>query len=462
MLSRGRALLLGAALAALVLLLCRIASLPAPAAWTAGITALCAAWWVMEPIPIPATSILPFALFPLAGVLTEKQVAGAYGNPMILLLLGGFILSTAMEKNRAHRRVAQVMLRLTGGGSPRRLVLGFMLATAVCSMWISNTATALMMLPVALAVLEREGTEHLRVPLLLGIAYGASIGGLGTPIGTPPNVIFLAIFREDTGVQIGFASWMMIGVPAVLLLLPTAWLRLTLRLKGGPVPAIPSLGPWRRPERRVLIMFGLTALAWITRTEPAGGWSGLLGLEGVGDSTVALLSVSLMFLVPNGEGEALLDWHTARKIPWGILLLFGGGIAIARAFVESGLSTALGNAMTGIAALPLALTVLFICLCVTFLTEVTSNTATTTLLLPILGAAALAVGIDPRLYMVPATLSASCAFMLPVATPPNAVVYGADLFPLRRMAREGFVLNLVGAVLLTGWCLWILPRIGAE
>jgi sodium-dependent dicarboxylate transporter 2/3/5 len=450
------------AIAAALLVLARTAGLPGPAAWTAAITALCAVWWVLEPIPIPATSILPFTLFPFAGVLTDREVATAYGHPMILLLLGGFILSTAMERNRAHRRLAHLMLRLTGGGSGRRVVLGFMLATAVCSMWISNTATALMMLPVALAVLEQEDTERLRVPLLLGIAYGASIGGIGTPIGTPPNIIFMAVYRETTGVQIGFASWMLIGVPAALLLLPAAWLRLTWHLRGGRAPVIPGLGPWRKPERRVLLMFGLTALAWITRSEPAGGWSGLLGLPGVGDSTVALLAVSLMFLVPNGEGEPLLDWNTARKIPWGLLLLFGGGIAIARAFGESGLSAAIGDAMVGISVLPLVLTMLLLCLCVTFLTEVTSNTATTTLLLPILAAAAFAVGVDPMLYMVPATLSASCAFMLPVATPPNAVVFGADLFSLRRMAREGFALNLVGAVLLTGWCFWILPRFGGN
>lgn len=449
---------LGVVLAALVLLATRLSGLPAPASWTAAITTLCACWWVLEPIPIPATSILPFALFPLVGVLNDKQVATAYGHPMILLLLGGFILSTAMARSQAHRRLAHLMLAVVGGQSPRRIVLGFMLATAVCSMWISNTATTLMMLPVAMAVLEQDPERRLEIPLLLGIAYSASIGGLGTPIGTPPNVIFMGVYRETTGIELGFLEWMQVGVPAVALLLPAAWLWLTRSTRRGRPLTIPSLGPWRKPERRVLILFGFTALAWMTRTAPLGGWSGLLGVPGAGDSTVALFAVTLMFLIPNGEGERLLDWKTAEKIPWGLLILFGGGIAIARAFQESGLSAALGEVLSGMSVWPIAATTFLICLSVTFLTEVTSNTATTTLLMPILAAAAVAAGKEPALFMVPAALSASCAFMLPVATAPNAVVFGTGRVTIRRMAREGFALNLMGAVLLTTWTLWILPR----
>ena len=457
---RTLALLLGLLLAAMAFVAADLGGLPPAAVWTGAITTLCACWWVTEPIPIPATSIIPFAAFPLAGVLSDVQVATAYGHRMIILLMGGFILSTAMSKNRAHRRLAQLMLALVGGNSPRRIVLGFMLATAVCSMWISNTATTLMLLPVALAVIEQEGAEGLQVPLLLGIAYSASIGGLGTPIGTPPNVIFMGVYREATdGVEVAFVDWMKVGVPAVAMMLPAAWLWLTRSLGGGTALTVPSLGPWRSPERRVLVMFCITAVAWMTRTAPLGGWSALLGVPGAGDSTVALAAVVAMFLVPSGEGEALLDWETAEAIPWGILLLFGGGIAIAKAFMASGLSATLGQLLSGMASWPIALTTLLLCLSVTFLTEVTSNTATTTLLMPVLAAAGKAAGIDPALFMVPAALSASCAFMLPVATAPNAVVFGTGRFPIRRMAREGLAINLVGAALLTGWCVYILPKV---
>ena len=458
--TRNRSLILGVFLALAAFVAADLGGLPAAAAWTAGITALCACWWVLEPIPIPATSIIPFAAFPLVGVLTDAQVATAYGHRMIILLMGGFILSTAMARNQAHRRLAQLMLSLVGGKSPRRVVLGFMLATAVCSMWISNTATTLMLLPVALAVLDQEGAENLGVPLLLGMAYSASIGGLGTPIGTPPNVIFMGVYREAMdGKEIAFLDWMKVGVPAVVLLLPVAWLWLTRHLGKGRELTVPSLGPWRSPERRVLVMFCITALAWMTRTAPGGGWSALLGTPGAGDSTVALAAVVMMFLIPSGEGEPLLDWETAAKIPWGILILFGGGIAIARAFQESGLSAALGQLLSGMAAWPLSLTTLLLCLSVTFLTEVTSNTATTTLLMPVLAAAGKAAGIEPALFMVPAALSASCAFMLPVATAPNAVVFGTGRFTVKQMATEGFAINLMGAVLLTAWCVFILPRV---
>jgi len=454
---RKAGLTLGLLLAAGAFLGCRLGGLPAPAAWTAAVTALCASWWVLEPIPIPATSLLPFALLPLTGVLDEREVGGAYGHPLILLLLGGFLLSTAMEKSGAHRRLAFAILHRVGGASRRRIVLGFMLTTAFLSMWISNTATALMMLPIALAVLDQDKSGKLDVPLLLGITYAASIGGLGTPIGTPPNIIFLGIYREETGIALGFLDWMKIGIPAVLCLLPLAWLWITRGLDPGLDYALPETGRWRPRERRVLWIFGLTALAWTTRTAPWGGWSGLLGLEHAGDSTVALLAVVLLFILPNGEGEPMLDWETAKRIPWGLLILFGGGIAIARGFQSSGLSDALGLALSGMAGWPLPLTLLLLCLAVTFLTEVTSNTATTTLLMPVLAAAGLGAGLDPALFMVPAALSASCAFMLPVATPPNAVVFGTDRIPIRTMARWGFGLNVIGAVVVTLVSLLLLP-----
>jgi sodium-dependent dicarboxylate transporter 2/3/5 len=322
-------------------------------------------------------------------------------------------------------------------------------------MWISNTATTLVMLPVALAVIERDGTGKLGPPLLLGIAYAASIGGLGTPVGTPPNVIFMGVYQESTGAALSFADWMKVGVPVVLVLLPITWWLLTRKLNGKSQLALPDLGSWRPSEKRVLAVFLLTASAWITRTEPFGGWSAWLGADGAGDSTIALFSVVLMFLLPNGEGSRLLDWETANKIPWGLLILFGGGIAIARAFESSGLSSTLGNQLVLLTRWPLLLTLIGLCLIVCFLTEVTSNTATATLLMPVLAAAGKAAGIDPRLLMIPAVLSASCAFMLPVATVPNAVVYGSGQVDARYMASVGLKLNLLIAPTIAMLC-WLL------
>ena len=451
----------GVVLGALVAGICRNQlGLDPGACWTAGLTAWCAVWWVLEPVPVPVTSILPFVVLPLAGVLDHSAVATAYGHTLILLLLGGFILSVAMERAGAHRRLAVSMVRLAGGAGPRRVVGGFMVATALCSMWISNTATTLMMLPVALAVIERdraEGGGALRVPLLLGIAWSASIGGLGTPVGTPPNVILMGVYREITGRSIGFAEWMTVGVPATLLLLPMAWALLTRRLGTARRLVLPSVGPWTAPERRVLVVFGVTAALWVTRTAPFGGWSGALDVTGVGDSTVALAAVVALFVLPSGagDGDRLLDWRSAERIPWGLLLLFGGGIAIARAFEASGLAATLGAWIAddlGVARWPLLAATLAICVVVTFLTEVTSNTATTTLLMPVLAAAGVAAGIDPAQLMIPTALSASCAFMLPVATAPNAIVFGSGGVTTAQMARAGLSMNLIAAVVLAVLC----------
>ncbi len=453
--TRRRGLLVGAAVSVAAGVGALLLDLGGPAAWTAGITGLCAAWWVLEPVPIPVTSLVPFAAFPLTGVLTHKQVAASYGHTMILLLMGGFMLSTAVEHSGVHRRLALGMVRMAGGGS-RRLVLGFMLASALCSMWISNTATTLMLLPVAMAVVADSGSpagrESISAPLLLGIAYAASIGGMATPIGTPPNVIFMSHYEKVSGTTMSFLEWMEIGVPAAVVLVPIAWLSLTRKLGHIAAPEVPRPGPWRSAERRVLVVFAITAAAWIFRVAPMGGWSALVGATGAGDSTVALAAVVVLLLVPDGDGGHLLEWETAKTIPWGLLLLFGGGLAISAGFEASGLSVALGHALGGIAHWPTVLLIGVICLCVTFLTEVTSNTATSNLLMPVLAAAATAAAIGPMTLMVPATLSASCAFMLPVATAPNAIVSGSGKVSGRRMAREGLVLNLVGAVVLTGAC----------
>ena len=426
--------------------------------WTAAITLNTAIWWVFESIPIPAASLLPFAAFPLAGVLTHQQASAALGNTVILLLMAAFMLSKAIEKSGIHERFALGMIRLVGGHGGWRLVLAFMLTAALISMWISNSATTLMLTPMALAVLARSGDARLAVPLLLGIAYGASVGGTGTLIGTPPNVIFAGVYEQLTGEEYGFVRWMRTGLPVVALAIPLMALWLARHLRGAKAIELRSAGAWRSPELRVMVVFGLTILAWITRAEPFGGWSGWLGIESAGDSTVALAAVVVMFLVPDGEDGRLLDWKMAGSIPWGMLLLFAGGICIASAFTVSGLAELIGNALGGLANLPVFVLILALCVSVTFLTEITSNTATATLLMPVLAAAAVGAGVAPELLMVPAAISASCAFMLPVATAPNAIVYATDRLTIAQMAREGFALNLIVALVVAAVSYWTLGR----
>ena len=423
---------------------------------TAVVAWLCMLWWIFEPLPIPVTSLLPIAVFPISGVLTSEQVGASVGSPLIILLLGGFLLSRGMESTGAHHRIALSVVNLVGGHKPRRLVLGFMIAGALLSMWISNTASILMLMPVALAVLAScSDRNSLAAPLLLGLAWSCSIGGLGTPIGTPPNLILVQVYEENMAQTISFGQWMSWGMPAVLTLLPLARWWVTRAVPRELDMQVPAVGPWRSAERRVLVVFVLTAVAWITRAEPFGGWQTWLDLPAANDASVALLAVVALFVVRDDQGEPLIDWAKASQIPWGVLLLFGGGICLARAFVASGLSAQVGDALTAVAALPVFATMLLLALAVTFLTEATSNTATTALLMPVLAAVALAVEIDPLWLMVPAAMSASCAFMLPVATAPNAVVFGSGELPIRRMVREGFALNLIGALLIAtvGWVL---------
>jgi sodium-dependent dicarboxylate transporter 2/3/5 len=425
------------------------------AAITASVTLLCAVWWIFEPVPVPFTSLIPLAVFPLFGVLTPAQVGQSFGSPLILLLMGGFMLSTAMADSGAHRRIALYMVNVFGGGSARGLVLGFMTAAALLSMWISNTATTLMLLPVALAVLEQT-EKKMQIPLLLGIAYAASIGGLGTPIGTPPNLIFMQVHLDQFGTVPSFPQWMAWGIPVVVLLVPLAGLWLTRNVKLATPVELPRVGKWRPSEKRVMAMFSLTAFFWITRQAPFGGWSGLVDLPMANDASVALIAVVLMAALPNGEGGRLLRWESAKNIPWGVLLLFAGGIAIAAAFVQSGLANSIAQELGALVNLPTWLLVLSICLAVTFLTEVTSNTATASLLMPVLAVTATTTGMNPMILMVPAVLSASCAFMLPVATAPNAIMFGSGKIRVKEMARAGFALNLIGVAVITTVCLLVL------
>jgi sodium-dependent dicarboxylate transporter 2/3/5 len=422
---------------------------------TASVTVLCAFWWIFEPIPIPFTSLLPLALFPLFGILTPAQVGQSYGSPLILLLLGGFMISKAMSESGAHRRIALYMVNVFGGGSARSLVMGFMVASALLSMWISNTATTLMLLPVALAVLENT-QRRLAVPLLLGIAYAASIGGIGTPIGTPPNLIFMQVYGDRFGDTPTFPEWMQWGLPVVVLMVPIAGFWLTRGLTLDRPVELPAVGKWQPAEKRVMTLFALTALAWVTRQAPFGGWSELFGLPGANDASVALLAVVVMAVAPDGKGERLLKWEAARTIPWGVLILFGGGITIAKAFMQSGLADQIASQLELLSHIPVWLMILSLCLTVTFLTEVTSNTATASLLMPLLAAAAVVMDVNPMLLMIPAAMSASCAFMLPVATAPNAVIYGSGKVTIKEMARAGLVLNLFGAVIISAVSYWLL------
>jgi sodium-dependent dicarboxylate transporter 2/3/5 len=460
--TRSSFIVMGPVIAVLFALILRTLGLDDKAAVMAGIAALTIIWWVSEAIPIAAASLTPFALMPMLGIVDHKQVASALGSHVILLLMGAFMLAKALEKSGTHQRLAVYMVRAVGVSSGRRLVLGFMLASGFLSMWISNTATTLIMLPIALAVLKDIDNPRLRVALILGVAYAASVGGIGTPIGTPPNVIFMGIYEEQTGREFGFFQWMKIGVPVVIVALPIMALWLTRKVTLTANIELPTLGPWRTEERRTLLVFGLTALAWITRGDPFGGWSTLLHIPLAGDSTVALFAVVLMFLIPNGKcdekgrADRLLDWPTANTIPWGLLLLFAGGIALAKGFTASGLSALLGDWLSSLAHLPLILMILTICLVVTYLTEVTSNTATATLLMPILAAAGVATGIDPSLFMIPAAMAASCAFMLPVATAPNAIAYGLGDIKIADMVREGAILSFTIAIVIGLVCYGLL------
>lgn len=443
-----------------------------------GITLWIALWWISECIPIAATSLLPVLLLPVSGVMSSKAVAQTYMDRFILLMMAGFMAALAIERSGLHRRLALVVL-LRIGTSPRRLVLGMMVATALGSMWISNTAATLIMLPIGLALAARMEPEmpdraqfaRFSASLLLAIAYGASIGGIATPLGTPPNLIYLGAVQKEFGRAPGFLEWMSFAVPIAAAMIAILHVYFG-RVIGGSSAATGAghevlqreraeLGPVGRDERRVGAIFGLMVILWVTRQIDLGashsiGWAPLLGLdETVDDATIAVLGTTLLFVWPSERrGERLLDWATARRIPWEVVLLFGGGLALAKGFEVSGLSASIAGALTGLKGVSPILLIAIICLVVTFLTEVTSNTAVATLLMPVLAPFAKASGLGPEVVMLPAALSASFAFMLPVATPPNAVVYGTGRISIASMARTGFWLNLAGVVVVTA-ILWV-------
>ncbi|MCF6147919.1 MAG: DASS family sodium-coupled anion symporter [Candidatus Kuenenia sp.] len=450
----------------------------APAQKTAAVTLLMVCWWLSEALPIPVTALTPLALFPILGIMDGREAAMPYAEDAVFLFLGGFCIAISMQKWSLHRRIALFIIKAIGN-KPRQLVLGFMIATAFLSMWISNTATTMMMLPIGMALIAHFcGNDHDKkintkfgASLMLGIAYSASIGGIGTLIGTPPNLVFAGQLKIlfPGAPEIGFFEWMKIGIPLVFTFLPLAWWYLTFWAFPPEQKAvkantditdkeIASLGSFNKGEKYTLCVFALTCFAWIFRQNivigslKIPGWTKFLGLENyVRDSTIAIAAAIVLFALPVDikKREFVLDWKSAVKLPWGILILFGGGFTLAKGFMVSGLSDWIGHCIVGLGALPILIIIIAICLLMTFLTEITSNTATATMILPILAALSGTLNIHPFALMLPAALSASCAFMLPVATPPNAIIFSSGHVTIPIMARTGLILNLFGVVLIT-------------
>jgi len=438
---------------------------------TAAVAVWMAIWWLTEAIPIYATALLPLAAFPLAGVAPVRETAAPYAHELIFLFLGGFLLALAMQHTGLHRRFALETLRLVGD-RPTHMVAGFMGVAALLSMWVSNTATAVMMLPVGVSVLElaesragsswsREGRRGFALALLLGIAYGASIGGVATPIGTPPNLFLLSFLSSEYGREISFVQWMGVGLPLTLAMLPPAWWLLVHRI--FPVPATPlaggravfaadlrRLGPRSRAENIVLGVFAAVCAGWMARPLLAGlEVAGARPLAGLSDAGLAIAGALVLFCAPDGRGGRVLDWETARGVPWGILLLFGGGLTLAAAIGRNGVDDWIGAQGAVLAGLPAAVVVVGVVATMVFLTELTSNTASAAALVPVLAALAPGLGVSPIALAVPAALAASFAFMLPVATPPNAVVFGSGRIAMRDMVRAGLWLNGLGIAVIS-------------
>jgi solute carrier family 13 (sodium-dependent dicarboxylate transporter), member 2/3/5 len=505
---------------------------------TAAVATLVAVWWVCETLPLAVTALLPIVLLPMTGALSLEATTTAYGNPLVFLFLGGFVLALAMQRWGLHRRIALLTIRSVGT-RPTRLVGGFMLATAGLSMWVSNTATTVMMLPIGVSVLtlvasrvgpqdgaaagtdrrhhERPGvpgadptgshgadptgshgadptgshgadptgshgadptggvavvaTPNLAVGLMLGIAYGASIGSLATLIGTPPNTFLAGFVAQTYGIDIGFARWMAMALPLTLVFLALAWLVLTRwlyppeidRIPGGPellASEVRRLGRLSRGERNVLTVFVLMASAWVLRAPLQDLFAGT-PIAAIDDAMIAVGGAVALFALPVDAraGVFTMDWESTRRLPWGVLLLFGGGLALAAAVAENGVDVYVGSQLQRLGTLPLVVLLAVVAATVLLLTELTSNTATTAALVPVVAGTAVVLGLDPLTLTIPAALAASCAFMLPVATPPNAIVFGSGHVTMPQMVRAGIVLNVVGVVLIVATTLTLVPLV---
>ena len=456
--------------------------LPAPSGlnetgWSvAAIVILMAIWWATEAIPVPVTALLPLALFPLVGVASFKEAALPYANPNIYLFLGGFMLALAIERSGLHKRMALHMI-IAAGSSGSKLIGGFMTVAALISMFVMNTSTTLMLLPIGLAVcsvvantipgLSEKEKKFFDTSLMLGIAYAATIGGMSTLVGTAPNIVFSAFMQETYGIEISMIQWMTLGVPLAIVMLYSAWIILTKYV--FPTSFITSdetkmylrnmltdQGPLSKDEKKISIIFGLTALAWIFRT--------LLDnyemFSGLTDAGIAIISAILLFMIPSSSNKGeLLDWSQSDKLPWGLLILFGGGLSIAAQINSSGLGIWIGEGLSVLSTVPPIFLILAVATLIIFLTEVTSNVATTSTFLPVFGAVAIGIGVLPVSLTVPVCLAASCAFMLPVATPPNAIVYGSGKFTIATMMKAGFALNIIGIFVVTIFAYFLAPQI---
>lgn len=447
-------------------------------AWYAAAVGLwMAIWWATEAIPVPVTAFLPLVLFEPLGITGLRDAAAPYANPIIFLFLGGFIMALALERWNLHRRIALAILDRTGTDG-RRLVGGFMFVCAMLSMWMTNTSTTMMLLPIVLSVigvirdnvaeLSEKGRADFQIAMLLGLAYSASIGGLATLVGTPPNALLIGYMADNYGMDISFARWMLVGIPVTVILLPVAWLLLTRVLHPVNFPANAAvkdhlhklraeMGPITTPERRVGIIFLAVIFCWMLRRP----LTDMLGLTGVSDPGIVMTAAILLFMLPSGDKvqPQLMTWHDAARLPWGVLVLFGGGLSLAAAVSNTGLALWLGESLAPLNALGIAVLLVAAVALVIFLTELTSNLATTATLLPVMGAIAIQAGVPPLMLTVPITIAASCAFMLPVATPPNAIIFATGQVSIPQMVRAGLLLNLIGVIMVSIIAMFLVPNV---
>ena len=442
----------------------------------AAVTMLMAIWWATEAVPVAVTALLPLACFPMLGVTDFKTAALPYANPNIYLFMGGFILALGIESSGLHKRLALKML-IAVGNSGAKLIGGFMLVSAIISMWVMNTSTTLMLLPIGLAVcasvaetipnFSQRDRRNFEISLLLGIAYAASIGGMSTLVGTAPNIIFVGFMEEAYGLEISFTDWMKLGVPIATFMLFSSWYAITKIVY--PVNFIASvetklqlqnmlndLGPLSKDEKKVLTIFSLAASAWMFRTL----LDNFVPFSGLTDAGIAIIAALSFFFIPSENQKTdLLTWEQANKLPWGLLVLFGGGLSLAASIGSSGLGGWIGQGLTVLENVPSIILILAVATMIIFLTEITSNVATTSTFLPVVGAVAVALGIAPISLTIPVVLAASCAFMLPVATPPNAIVFGSGKLTIPDMIRAGFALNIIGIFLVTLFAFYLAPMI---
>lgn len=471
-------LLLGPLLFLVMLLFDSNQTVMAPAAWRVAAVGLwMAVWWATEAISVAVTAFLPIMLFPLLEIASMTDTTRHYANPVIYLFLGAFIVAIAIERWQLHKRIALAILSTTGTDG-KFLIGGFMLVAALLSMWMTNTSTTMMLMPIALSVatlvaeenkqLTQQQISQLQIAMLLGLAYAATIGGLATLIGTPPNALLAAFLIDNYGLQITFANWMLVGIPVMVVMLPLAWYSLTHISHKIDIPANPevnqhikqmmrALGPMSKAEKRVAAVFLIVVLLWILRT-PLSTWFGINFLT---DTGIVMSAAVLLFLLPSGDAKQtqLLIWDNVQGLPWGVLILFGGGLSLAAAVSGSGLAAWLGSSLMPLGAFGIITLIVAATGLVIFLTELTSNVATAATFLPVVAAVALELGVSPLLLCVPVTLAASCAFMLPVATPPNAIVFASGKLTIPDMVKAGLVLNIIGMILLTIVAMWLAPLV---